>query len=1805
MAVTNAAIVGIGCRVRGAQTAEGLWAELSAHPKPFARLPEDRWDSALLGQAPHAGLLDDYDLDFRAFRTPPVQLARMHRMERAAMAAMHGALLDAGLARPGTWSERAQIHIGASTLGFDPAIDHMARLRLPRTLAKLDQVVAGTPAAAAREAVARALDAAAPPISVDSLMTTASMAAGRVANAFDLGGGHLAYDCGASSSLAALAAAMAALDEGDCDVVIVASVSPLITPTVLLAHDRRGLLAPSGEITVSAEGASSGTVLAEGAIAIVLEREDLARSKNDRIYAVVRGVGVSSAGRRGSSQALAPCVTMASQRALEVAQVSLDAVDYIECQAAGLPSVDEPERRGLAAVYGAKWRPAPAPLATSAVHLGWLGAASGLASVVTAALAVAHGRRPLSGFLARPPGARGKATEFQPENGPIRCVGVSSPGLGGVVYHAVLASPEGSAPGERARATTDGRIAVVGMGTVMPGAPNLGAFWSTILTGNNAVGPLPPDPDEPPGPRAPTDEIFIGGLVPLRRDPSRLRAAPVSLPYIDGAVVLSVDACAQALEDAGFRGGAWDPTRVAVFTASIALRRAEFETERAMLAQSTLALTARALADTRVSEAEQERVLGRFGASLRRDALPLSEESVDCLTSFPAAARVAARYDFRGGALAVDGACASSLAAVHLAVRALSRGEIDVAVVSGTSYHVVPEYLAALRTLGVLAQSGSRPFDPEAEGMVPSEGAGAVVLKRYTDALRDRDRIYAVIAGSGISSDGRGAAVLAPNTVGQQRALARAYAAAQVAPTEIDLVEAHGTGTLEGDATELETYAAIFARRESARPIVLGSVKSNIGHLSSAAGMAGLIKCALSLHHRVLPPMRHRGELSPGQQAILGERLAITTEARPWSAPPNGAPRRAGVSAFGLGGVNSHVVIEEFLTVTERPSTRPNLPGKEGAPANVAQRLAIELVPLWRPRPLAPYPIAAGSRVLIAIDSARTLAKLADAVGAKLVARGARPLIWEAPDHASLPNLEARLRALDAEVGGIGGVVDLGTLAASTDRGVMRSVRVADSIASGQAVHTVRRAAAISRALYRHFEQASADAPPFFLAATGMGGTMGFFTGVSATAGGAIAGFLKGLKHDIPSLFVRAVDFDAREEPSFIAETLIAELSTGGDRVEVGYQNRRRFVPVLRLAPLSAKEIVPLPRQGAVLFSGGSRGVVFECARAMARHGLRAVITGRTPMPRGDERWLTMSDEELEALRREEMLIRRKKDPSLTPVRFAREWDPVVRARELARNLAAARASGEPIEYIACDVLDPDEVSALVGRVRARHGRIAGLVHGAMVEQSRSLLGKSFEVIDDTVRVKLLGLSHLLAATATDPLQFIAAFGSIAGRFGNRGQADYCAANDAMARSLARYAAEARPGVRCITIEWTGWKHLGSLSDPRTAEILEKNGVIPIEPDEGVRWFMNEITRGDRASTVIICAERQAQAWPFVSRVSDAAGLPPTELDDLGRPLVSGDHPLVDAVIESVEPGKLVLERTFGPARDLFLADHHVGETPVLPGAFAMELLAEAARLVDQGKGEVHELRNVALESPLRFARGDRTLRVRAEWTRTADGSAVVEVRASADVLLRGAVLEKGRTYYRGTVIVGPPRATDTEPAPSGSALTRPAATPAGDLPIAAPEGSIMGSLFERVTTPICLGARFLPIVWLKRSERSIAALVREPDETDLFSTTAAPRFVVDPMVLDAAFQVAANWDAYREGGWLSFPMSLDLLLIGARREPREARGNVRIEARLVSEDHPNVRYDVSVRGRGGKLLLELRGLVLHRLDPTPREALG
>ncbi|GAA3955139.1 type I polyketide synthase [Actinomadura viridis] len=272
--------------------------------------------------------------------------------------------------------------------------------------------------------------------------------------------------------------------------------------------------------------------------------------------------------------------------------------------------------------------------------------------------------------------------------------------------------------------------------------------------------------------------------------------------------------------------------------------------------------------------------------------------------------RLSYLLDLRGPSMIVDTACSSSLVSTHLAVQALRRGEADVALAGGVNLLLSPTITMTFDQAGGTAADGRcKAFDASADGMVRAEGCGAVVLKRLPDALRDGDRVLAVIRGSGVNSDGRSNGLVAPNSDAQKALLREVYAAAGIDTREVDYVEAHGTGTFLGDPIEAGALGEVLgAGRDAGAPLLLGSAKSNLGHMESAAGVAGLIKAVLALHHRTIPPSAHYEQPNP-HIPFEDLRLSVVAEETPW--PDRGHPARAGVSGFGFGGTNAHVVLEE------------------------------------------------------------------------------------------------------------------------------------------------------------------------------------------------------------------------------------------------------------------------------------------------------------------------------------------------------------------------------------------------------------------------------------------------------------------------------------------------------------------------------------------------------------------------------------------------------------------------------------------------------------------------------------------------------------------------------------------------------------------------------------------------------------------------------------------------------------------------------------------------------------------------------
>lgn len=441
-------------------------------------------------------------------------------------------------------------------------------------------------------------------------------------------------------------------------------------------------------------------------------------------------------------------------------------------------------------------------------------------------------------------------------------------------------------------------IAIVGIGCVLPGATGLEALREMLLSGASSLREVPEDRWDAAlyfdSNRQMRDRVYSrwGGFLEEQVfDPLKFGIPPAALRSIDPMQLLALLAVAQALEDADEADNPDLKKKTAVmlgFSGGLGELGLSYAS-RAELARLGL---------------EDEGVLGEFPE--------WTEDSFAGLLPNVIAGRVANRFDFHGINVTIDAACASSLAAIYLAVGELMAGRADRVVAGGIDTLQNPFGFLCFSKTQALSPSGQcRTFDSEADGIAISEGSATVVLKRLADAERDGDRIYAVIKGVGSASDGRVKGLTAPLPAGQCRAIERAWAMSGLSPASCGLWEAHGTGTVAGDAAELTAAAQVLEAAGAAQAsCAIGSIKTSIGHTKAAAGVSGLIKAALALHDRVFLP--HRSVTRP--HPLLSNHASpfyLLQHPRPWLAT-EGLTRRAGVSAFGFGGTNFHVVLEAY-----------------------------------------------------------------------------------------------------------------------------------------------------------------------------------------------------------------------------------------------------------------------------------------------------------------------------------------------------------------------------------------------------------------------------------------------------------------------------------------------------------------------------------------------------------------------------------------------------------------------------------------------------------------------------------------------------------------------------------------------------------------------------------------------------------------------------------------------------------------------------------------------------------------------------
>ncbi|RRR70550.1 MAG: acyltransferase domain-containing protein, partial [Candidatus Viridilinea halotolerans] len=578
---------------------------------------------------------------------------------------------------------------------------------------------------------------------------------------------------------------------------------------------------------------------------------------------------------------------------------------------------------------------------------------------------------------------------------------------------------------------TNRAIAVVGVGAILPDALNARAFWQNVLDRRYSISETPADRWSvadyfDPDPSAP-DKTYtkIGGWVSgFQFAWQRFRIPPKVAAAMDQGQQWAVTMAAEALADYGFPDRPLNTDNTGVILGTAMGGELHYLTNQRVIFPEYARYLRATPAFQALPSAAQAALLAEFHAAMDRDLPGISEDSMPGELPNIVAGRVANVLNLRGPNFITDAACASTFAAVAAAVEMLSEGHVDAVLTGGVDRNMGISTFVKFCKIGALSATGTRPFGDGADGFVMGEGAAAFLLKRLEDAERDGDKIYAVIRGVGASSDGKGKGITAPNPLGQIYAIERAWCHAGLDPATCTLVEAHGTSTRVGDVVEIESLSKVFGGAERGR-IGLGSAKSNIGHLKAGAGAAGLLKTIFALHEKVLPPTLNADPANPNVD-FSQTPFTLLHEARAWERPA-AFPRRAAVSAYGFGGTNFHLVLEEHVPgmlrteptrytgatisvahggsssshytapapVAQKPPLRGILALGAATPAALAEQLAATLERVrggWTP-PIAPPDPAAlrqAERLVVdfadAADLAGTLAKAMKAANLNLPA---------------------------------------------------------------------------------------------------------------------------------------------------------------------------------------------------------------------------------------------------------------------------------------------------------------------------------------------------------------------------------------------------------------------------------------------------------------------------------------------------------------------------------------------------------------------------------------------------------------------------------------------------------------------------------------------------------------------------------------------------------------------------------------------------------------------------------------------------
>ncbi|MFE7721998.1 polyketide synthase [Nocardia rhizosphaerihabitans] len=863
--------------------------------------------------------LDDLDIDVTEFRIPPVQRGSMTRMQILMLEAARQCLYDAGHPERPLPIERTDVVVG-TCFGLDRQYMNALRIDGARYIRELecaasldaDEQVRNAGAQFAgelRTRLTRRIGAS----RHDRVGEMASTIPARIAATFRLLGRTVALESADATSFVALDAAMTSLRAGTADAVLVVTGQRREGSLIEEALAAKGLITSMDE----------PFTLSDGVGALLLKRQSTAVAEGDRIYASIRECVLRRESRRGGFR----YSTTANERYLLALQchhasgVGPARVRYVECVGPGIAAVSTADIKGLGQVFGDA-APATVALGSAIDQLGHTFANAGIAAVTKAALALYHRTVPPD-----PAGTVDSADKFfgtaggreswsaDPVSG-SRYAAVYGSALGGTLSYLLLEGPSSPRPvlTPRRPAPNTEPIAIVSFGGAFAGSADAVAFWEASRSGRGGIGPVPESVLD-------RDLYFAPGEVTLThsyseigasltipdRPPTSIHIPPRRYEAMDPAQRLALSVANETFTryegTAALRGRngivAIGSTLCLATERNWGREKSFHELESAVAGTETFA---------RLATADRARILerARRGYGLREE--PATPADLDGWLASGVAGVIASEYQLRAVPIAVEAACASALAALDMAVTALRKGSVEFALAGGVELACTARDMVLCSALGLLSHTRITPFDIEADGFSPGDGCSLFLLKRQSDAQRDGDEIFGLIRGVGASNDAK--SLIAPDIDGQLRAMRTAFAQVDYQPAEVDYLEAHGTGTRVGDRVEIAAAAGVYASPQRTHPLVIGSVKALTGHTFAAAGGAGLLHALQAMRARTYPHNAHLTTINP-DLPLADIPAVLPTASQPWPSVV-GRPRRAGVSSFGTGGINYHLLLEEY-----------------------------------------------------------------------------------------------------------------------------------------------------------------------------------------------------------------------------------------------------------------------------------------------------------------------------------------------------------------------------------------------------------------------------------------------------------------------------------------------------------------------------------------------------------------------------------------------------------------------------------------------------------------------------------------------------------------------------------------------------------------------------------------------------------------------------------------------------------------------------------------------------------------------------